>query len=110
MGDAGLQQLSSLTSLTNLNLDSRLFTDLGMRHIQGLTNLVVLDLFAAKISDIGCGYFRSVASCWHSQRWIVRASATVENRAGARDGKPSPPPPLSVEKWSLGLQGLPVCV
>ena len=40
VGDAGLQQLSSLASLTSLNLDSRLFTDLGMRHIKGLTNLV----------------------------------------------------------------------
>ena len=61
VGDAGLKQLSTLTSLTNLNLDSRLFTDVGMRYIQGLTNLVALDLFAAKISDIGCGYFRLVA-------------------------------------------------
>ena len=58
VGNAGLQELSSLTSLTSLNLDSRLFTDVGMRHIQGLTNLVALDLFAARISDIGCGYFR----------------------------------------------------
>ena len=60
VGDAGLQQLSGLTSLTKLNLDARLFTDVGMRYIQGLTNLVALDLFAAKISDIGCGYFRLV--------------------------------------------------
>ena len=58
VGDAGLQELSALTSLTSLSLDSRLFTDLGMRHLKGLTNLVVLDLFAAKVSDIGCGYLR----------------------------------------------------
>ncbi len=58
VGDAGLQELSGLTSLTALNLDSRLFTDLGMRHLKPLTNLVLLDLFAAKVSDIGCGYIR----------------------------------------------------
>ena len=58
VGDAGLQELSALTSLTALNLDSRLFTDLGMRHLKPLTNLVLLDLFAAKVSDIGCGYIR----------------------------------------------------
>lgn len=60
MGDLGLQHLSALTSLTYLNLDSRLFSDMGMKHIKGLTNLVVLDLFAAKVSDLGCGYIRSV--------------------------------------------------
>lgn len=58
VGDAGLQELSALTSLTALNLDSRLFTDVGMRHLKPLTNLVLLDLFAAKVSDIGCGYIR----------------------------------------------------
>ena len=58
VSDFGLQELSLLTSLTNLNLDSRLFTDVGMRHLKGLTNLVALDLFAAKVSDIGCAYIR----------------------------------------------------
>ena len=62
-GDLGLQHLSGLTSLTYLNLDSRLFSDMGMKHIKGLTNLVVLDLFAAKVSDLGCRRIALVLCC-----------------------------------------------
>ena len=51
--DAGLKQLSALTCLTYLNLDSRQFSDTGLKHIKGLTNLVVLDLFAAKCLTLG---------------------------------------------------------
>lgn len=59
VGDLGLKELSALTCLTYLNLDSRLFSDTGLKHIKGLTNLVVLDLFVAKVYDHGCEHIRS---------------------------------------------------
>ena len=58
MGDDGLEHLTGLTSLTQLNLDSRLIGDTGLLRIATLTNLVHLDLFGAKISDIGCTVLR----------------------------------------------------
>lgn len=58
----GLTHIARLTSLTDLNLDSRLITDAGLSYIKGLTNLLTLDLFGAKVSDIGCIHLRCAST------------------------------------------------
>ena len=58
VGDAGLCQISGLTTLTQLNADSRHVSDAGLCAITSLTNLRHLDLFGARISDAGCAHFK----------------------------------------------------
>lgn len=58
VGDLGLAAIAHLTSLQELYIDSRLFTDQGLKAIFSLTELRCLDVFGARISDAGCVHFR----------------------------------------------------
>ena len=58
VGDLGLAAIAHLTSLEELCMDSRLFTDQGLKAIAPLTRLRALDVFGARISDAGCLHLR----------------------------------------------------
>ena len=58
VSDLGLAAIAHLTSLQELYIDSRLFTDQGLKAISSLTELRCLDVFGARISDAGCVHFR----------------------------------------------------
>ena len=58
VGDLGLAAIAHLTSLEELCMDSRLFTDQGLKAVAPLTRLRALDVFGACISDAGCVHLR----------------------------------------------------
>lgn len=58
VGDSGLQQLSLITSLEAINLDSTVVADGGLLHLATLSRLHSLDLSGAKVTDSGCMHLR----------------------------------------------------
>jgi len=56
--DAGLGALTTLTGLTDLNLDSRKFSDAGIAAIAPLTGLRRLDAYSAHVTNAGCATLR----------------------------------------------------
>ncbi|HEV3216362.1 MAG TPA: hypothetical protein VGZ27_11605 [Vicinamibacterales bacterium] len=52
-GDAGMNSLKSMTTLTELYLRGTSVTDEGLKNLAGLTNLVELDLADDTLSDAG---------------------------------------------------------
>ncbi len=59
--DDGLKNLSGLTGLKSLNLDSTLITDAGVAHLKDLTQLQELMLFGTKVTDAGLPHLKRMS-------------------------------------------------
>ena len=58
--DDGLRNLSGLSELTYLNLDSTKITDAGLEHLKDLVQLRRLGLYGTKITDVGIPYLKNM--------------------------------------------------
>ena len=62
IGDRALAQLSTLTSLKQLDLGDTQISDAGLAHLKGLVNLQWLDLGVRSISDAGLVHLKGLVN------------------------------------------------
>jgi hypothetical protein len=56
--DDGLEYLKGLTNLQILGLSNTKITDAGLEHLQDLTSLMFLHLYSTKVTDTGLAYLK----------------------------------------------------
>jgi len=62
-GDAELEKLKELTTLTHLDVDGcREVTDAGMEHLQGMNNLKWLNISHTKVTEAGLKHLKSMTN------------------------------------------------
>jgi len=62
-GDAELEKLKELTTLTQLDVDGcRGVTDAGMEHLQGMNNLKWLNISHTQVTEAGLKHLTSVTN------------------------------------------------
>ncbi len=79
--DAGLEKLTGLTRLRELDLFSAIcITDVGMRSVGKLTALQVLDVSHTPVTDLGLKYLTGLADLRHLHVWSTRVTAEGARR------------------------------
>ena len=73
VSDSCTPSLARLSRLERLCLDTRAVGDAGLRDLTPLTSLRHLDLFGAKITDKGCAFLRWVDCAAVRVSWVACA-------------------------------------
>ncbi len=60
--DAGMENLTGMTSLTDLSLRDTQITDAGLEHLKGMTSLETLRLAGTQITDAGLEHLKGMTS------------------------------------------------
>jgi len=97
ISDAGLGELTGLTSLKWLFLENTQITDAGLTHLQGMTRLIELNLNQTQITDAGLLHLKELPRLKK-----LDVSHTEVTRAGIEDLKEALP---RCEVTAEGLDG-----